>query len=464
MIRLITTIVFTVFSFVSSLFAQEIAGDWYGQLDIQGTKLRINFHVVNNDGTYTTTMDSPDQMAVGIPTNETIVKENSIKVSIKSMMITYEGTLVESVIKGTFTQGSMKIPLDLSRKKIEKSVAKKKSQEPSKPYPYKSIDVTFVNQKANIKLVGTLTLPKDIEKPAVAILISGSGPQNRDEEFLGHKPFLVVADFLTKNGIAVLRFDDRGVAKSEGTQKDATSADFATDVESAIAYLKTRDDINTKKIGLIGHSEGGFIAPMVASKNKKEVAFIILLAGTGVEGDKVLLSQGEKMGELVGISTKELAYNNKVRESLFNIIKKNTDLTIIKEKATTYLKTEQQNTENPFSKELTDEMINQQVKSLSSKWMVYFIKTNPRQFLKQVTCPVLALNGTKDVQVIPKLNLNGIKKGLKKSKDITIIKLDNLNHLFQTCETGAVDEYAKIEETFSPIALELIANWINKRF
>jgi len=463
MIRLITTLIISLFLFINTIFSQEIVGDWHGQLDVQGMKLRISFHIKQDNGIYTTTMDSPDQKAFGIPTDETIVDNNSVSVILKQMMINYKGTLKNNKIEGTFTQGGMNLPLNLTHKKIEKE-KKNRPQEPKKPYPYKNEEVSFINKQANnIKLSGTLTLPKDVKKPAVAVLISGSGPQNRDEEALGHKPFLVIADHLTKNGIAVLRYDDRGVAKSEGTQKNATSADFATDVQAAIDYLKTRTDINSKKIGLIGHSEGGFIAPMVASKSK-DVAFIILLAGTGADGADVLRTQTVKSMELAKLSQEHIDFNDKMSKEIYDLVKKENDKEKLKSQITNYLNYIKKDAPKSITKELTNQVIKAQVETITSPWMAYFIKTNPKQFLNKTNCPVLALNGSKDFQVLPKLNLNGIKKALKRNKDVTIIELEGLNHLFQNCETGALDEYAKIEETFSPKALKIISDWINKRF
>ena len=468
MIRLIISLFFALFFFITSLFSQNITGDWYGQLDVQGTKLRINFHVTEKNGSYTTTMDSPDQGAMGLPTTKTIVNNTNLKITMDNLGVTFIGDLKDDHINGIFKQNGMEFPLLLSHNKIKKDKKKPRPQDPKKPYPYKSETVYFINKKAsNIKLAGTLTLPKSIKNPPVAILISGSGPQNRDEEIpqFNHRPFLVLSDYLTRNGIAVLRYDDRGVANSEGTQKGATSADFATDVEAAVAYLKTRNDIDTTKIGLIGHSEGGLIAPMVASKNK-EIAFIILLAGTGVDGAQILLTQAKKSGELTGLSKEYLDFNEATSKKVFTMIQKSTHADDIKKEIIVLLKEAKKEAPAALANELTDTAILNQATLISSPWFVYFIKTNPNQFLSKVNCPVLALNGSKDVQVLPKLNLIGIEQSLKKASnnDVTILELEELNHLFQTCKTGASSEYAQIEETFSPKALKIITDWINERF
>jgi uncharacterized protein len=340
-------------------------------------------------------------------------------------------------------------------------------QEPKEPFDYTSEDITFTNYTADsIQLAGTLTLPKNIKNPPVAILISGSGAQNRNEELMGHKPFLVIADYLTKNGFAVLRYDDRGVGESKGNFQTATTFDFASDVEAAIHYLKSRKDVNTAKIGLIGHSEGGLIAPMVASKNK-DVAFIVLLAGPGVNGADILITQTRKAGELAGTPTGFIDENEKLASIIYEIIRTNTDEELIKTKITEELNGYKTN--NPMSvlaPYITPAMIEQQLGILKSEWICNFIRIEPKDYLEKTTCPVLALNGSKDFQVIPDINLEGIKNGLEKggNKDVTIKELDGLNHLFQTAETGSMQEYGKIEETFSPIALEIIKNWILERF
>lgn len=342
-------------------------------------------------------------------------------------------------------------------------------QEPKTPFEYSVENVVFINSEADsIKLAGTLTLPKDIKNPPVAILISGSGPQNRDAYLkpFNHKPFLVLSDYLTINGIAILRFDDRGIAESEGNFKDATSFDFASDVNAAIQFLKVRNDIDVNKIGLIGHSEGGLIAPIVASKNK-DVAFVVLLAGTGVDGGKILQTQSRKMMELRGAQKMMLDENEKLTTIIYDAIKqyKNTDT--IKSKITKRLNDfKAQNPMSMVSPSITPVLIEQQFKILESKWLLEFIRIEPKAYLEKTTCPILVLNGSKDVQVLPEVNLPEIEKALSASgnTDVTIKELENLNHLFQTAETGNVDEYKTIEETFAPSALQLIADWINERF
>ena len=446
-----------------TLSAQDITGQWNGALKIQGTQMRLVFNISQTENSLSSTMDSPDQGAKGIPTTTTSFENSILKITIANAKIEYEGTLgQDNIIVGTFMQGGQSFPMNLSKEKIEKEKLVR-PPEPIKPFPYYSEDITFENKKVGINLAGTLTLPNKEGVFPVVILISGSGPQNRDEELLGHKPFLVLSDFLTKNGIAVLRYDDRGIAMSKGDFKTATSADFATDVESAIAYLKTRKEINKNKIGLIGHSEGGLIAPMVASKSK-EVAFIILLAGTGIQGDSLLLLQKKLIEEASGINKEDIQKGQSSNRKVFDIVNKSTSLEQLNSDLTIYFKQilkDNPNTQKPAEMS-DDDFVKLQVKQIASPWMQYFIKYNPAAALEKVKCPVLAINGEKDLQVPPKENLEAIKKALTKggNKRVATKELPNLNHLFQECKTGSPDEYATIEQTFSPNALTEILKWL----
>lgn len=447
-----------------SLVAQDITGQWNGVLKVQGAQLRVVFNVTKtDDGALKSTMDSPDQGAQGIPTTTTSFENSTLKITLTSAGIEYIGTIGEdNIIIGTFKQAGHSFPMNLTKEIIEKDKIVR-PQEPIKPYPYHSEDITFENKKVGISLAGTLTLPNKDGIFPVVILISGSGPQNRDEELLGHKPFLVISDFLTRNGIAVLRYDDRGTAQSKGDFKSATSADFATDVESAIEYLKLRKEINKKQIGLIGHSEGGIIAPMVANKSK-DVAFIVLLAGTGLQGDQILLSQQKLIGKASGMSDELLQENELVNKKVFDMIKESNSLEQLNVDLTNLLNhflTDNSKVEIPegMSK---DEFVKLQISQVTNPWMLYFIKYDPSLALEKVKCPVLALGGEKDLQVPPKENLEAIRNALTKggNKNVTIKELPNLNHLFQESITGTPNEYATIEQTFSPIALNEIIKWI----
>lgn len=446
------------------IFSQDISGSWNGVLNVGPAKLRVVFNLTRTDGGYKATLDSPDQGAKDIPVPTTVFENPKIRMAIEAAGILYSGELKGDKIVGTFKQGGKEFPLDLSKGTVVVE-AKKRPQEPKIPYPYYSEDVSFDNMSANISLAGTLTLPtKEGIFPAV-ILISGSGPQNRDEELLGHKPFLVISDYLTRNGIAVLRFDDRGVGQSKGIFKTATSADNASDVEAAVAYLKTRKEI--QKIGLMGHSEGGLIAPMVAAHNEN-VAFIVMLAGTGIKGDKLLLLQEELIARANGTSEKDIQTSKKINTKAFEMIVESENDEQLKTELTNYLmKSLKENPDVEKPKEMKDEdFVAIQVSQIMTPWMKFFMKYDPARSLAMVKCPVLSVNGDKDLQVPARENLSAIENTLKKSgnNDVTTKIYPNLNHLFQETKTGSPTEYQTIEQTFSPVVMEDFTKWIKERF
>lgn len=449
-------------SFIS--FAQNFEGSWTGA--VQG--LPLVFEISQSDGVYTAKMQSPKQSKTFLPVSEITVDGDQINMSLASFKINYTGKIEGDKINGTFSQGTFSTPMVLEKKAyVEEEL--NRPQEPKPPYPYSVEEVVFKNPQAGgISLAGTLTLPNNIKNPPVAILISGSGPQDRNEELLGHKPFLVIAHHLTQNGIAVLRYDDRGVAQSEGTQKGATSADFATDVEAAISYLKSRNDVDQNKIGLIGHSEGGLIAPIVIANKENDVAFFISLAGPGVRGDKVLLPQLRKSAELAGANPADLDFEMKMMQQLFDKIVASEKLTSaeLNEELKNIINNIAEEAPTNLKAKYTDSFANTLSSQFSDEWMRYFLSYDPTNNLSKVTCPVLAINGSLDYQVIPEINLDGMKSAFAKAKnkDVTIKELPGLNHLFQNATTGSAIEYETIEETFDPAALELMSSWINQRF
>ena len=364
--------------------------------------------------------------------------------------------------EGTYKEGGIEMVLNLKKGAV-KIVDSRRPQEPVKPYPYYEEEVVFKNTEAKITLTGTLTLPNKNGSFPVVILISGSGPQDRDESFMGHKPFLVLSDYLTRQGIGVLRFDDRGHGKSTGDFGNATTEDFSKDVLSAIAYLKTRNDVDIKNIGLIGHSEGGIIAPLAAN-NSKDVAFMVLLASTGISGAELSVMQSKTLRQFP--VKDEEAYEKNTRKAIA-IVTSNKSKTEIKKELTKHY--------NDFlrpiltSLNVPEEKINLfidgQLKTSLKPWSRYFLQYNPADEIEKLQIPVMSLNGSKDSQVNAKINQEGIRKALIKgeNEDYKILELENLNHFFQECETGKMDEYRKIEQTFSPTALKEISNWILKR-
>ncbi len=438
--------------------AQEITGTWSGVLNVHDLqRLTLVFHIKDTSGVLSATMDSPDQHALGIPVSKIAFNALHLHLEAANGVIVYDGKFMTDSIKGIFRQNGMSLPLVLYKGRFHKK-APVRPQQPKPPFSYKSEDVQFTNEKANIKLAGTLTLPKQGRSFPAAILIWGSGPNDRDETIAEHKPFLVIADYLTRKGLAVLRFDKRGVGKSGGVYQTATTADFASDVRAAVQYLETRPEINHNKMGLIGHSEGGIIAPMVAAGNKK-IDFIVLLAGPGFDGAELLLMQEKAIGEARGIPAKKLKQQQDENRSLFQIIKtsKNPDSLTqeLSEKIASYLP-------DSLSRQQKKKITFRKIRGLTGPWMKYFLINDPADYLKKVECPVLAMDGTKDLQVPAASNLAAIKKALTQggNKRVTTKIFPDLNHLFQKAKTGLPIEYGKIEQTFSPEVLEYMGDWI----
>jgi hypothetical protein len=450
--------------FIQIATAQEFEGTWVGS--VQG--LPLVFEIASTDSIYTAQMQSPKQSKAFITADEVTVEKDVINLKIEQFQIKYQGQLNGGAILGTFTQGGMSFPLDLEKKAYDESTLRRK-QEPVAPFSYQVEEVEFTNESAGgIKLSGTLTLPPGLKSPPVAILISGSGPQDRNEEIMNHKPFLVLADHLTKKGIAVLRFDDRGVGKSQGDHNSATSADFATDVAAAVEFLLKRGDIDSNKIGLIGHSEGGLIAPMVIAQHPDKIAFFVSLAGPGLRGDQVLLPQIKKAAQLAGSPEEDIEWGVKLMKDLFKQISDSSSLTQeqlsqeLAKSLAAYVATGTSAQTANYPKEAQAAVVQQ----FSQPWMRYFLTYDPTSDLQKIKIPTLLLNGSLDFQVIPELNLPAMEKKIQSNgnNDVTAMQLDQLNHLFQTAITGSGAEYAVIEETFAPVALETISTWINKRF
>jgi len=351
-------------------------------------------------------------------------------------------------------------------------VNRHRPQEPEPPFPYDEQEVFFQNEKDQIRLAGTLTLPRsDGPFPAV-ILITGFGPQDRDDSVFGHKPFLVLADHLTRLGIAVLRVDDRGVGKSTGNFSEATSQDFAADALAAIEYLKTRNDIAHGKIGLLGHSEGGLIASMVAIQSR-DVAFVVMMAGPGLKGDQIVVGAGGADYKGGWISDEVVAEMRTAQERIFTIIKEERDPPLLearmrKEAAVFCGLAARIRAEAPESKKQNAETVAAAIESQTqlflSPWFRFYLMFDPRTALIKVKCPVLAINGERDFEVPAKENLEAIRKALESggNRDYAVLMLPNLNHLFQTAETGAISEYEQIEETLSVSAMDTVSNWILK--
>lgn len=436
---------------------------WKGTLEM-GVKLELGLKVYkDNDGTLTATLDSYSQGALGIPVR--FERDgNTYKMAHRRMKMRYVATLNddEDKLVGTFKQAGVEVPLEFEKAELDYKPSVNRPQHPKEPFPYDVTDVSYENSEDSVTLAGTLTVPKGDGPFPVAIMISGSGPQDRDESLLGHKPFLVIADHLTRSGIAVLRFDDRGVAGSTGDFSKATSADFAKDVGAGIDFLKTNPKIDSGKIGLVGHSEGGLIAPIVAAE-RDDVAFIVLMAGPGVDGARILESQSSAMLEASGESEAMIQANRQIFAVALEVVRSGDQVTA--EAIESACRAELEKIEDEKIRETMETNLAALGPMLVSPWMQYFIKYDPAVSLKKVECPVLALNGEKDLQVLVDLNLDAIEKALTDggNESFSIVRFPNMNHLFQETEgPGLPANYGSIEETFSPKALNAISEWIQK--
>jgi pimeloyl-ACP methyl ester carboxylesterase len=446
---------------------KTIEGHWLGAIEFSGTKLRLVLKVTKNaDGTFSAKFDSPDQGANNLPLDSIAQQAKTVTFAGKDYGLSYEGTLNEAgdEITGTLKQGPGALPLVFKR--TTEIVKLNRPQDPQKPYPYDEEDVVYENKADNVKLAGTLTIPRGAKSSPAVILITGSGSQDRNETVFGHRPFLVLADYLTRRGIAVLRVDDRGIGGSSAGASTATTENFAGDILAGIEFLKAHKEINPKQIGLIGHSEGGMVAPIVAARSK-DVAFIVLMAGLGQTGEDGLYSQTELLQKAEGVSPETTKQTNAALKNIFTILRTEKDNKIAEQKIRETIEKQKSamSDEQRLQFAPVEATFKAQTPMYLTQWFRYFVAFNPRPTLEKVKVPVLALNGENDLQVAPKENLSLIEAGIKAggNKDVTIVSLPKLNHLFQTSEKGTLAEYGKIEETIAPVALETISNWILKR-
>lgn len=424
-LRTLTSVVFAMMAFAAN--AQE--GSWNGELNVMGNKVPLVFNFSTNG----CTIDSPSQGVNGIQAEKTVKDDGTISVKVGMIGATFEGKMTDGEIKGTYVQNGFPLPLTLKPGKL----VVKRPQTPVPPFPYKEESVSFTN--AQYTFNGTLTLPENYSKNTpVVLMVTGSGQQNRDEELFSHKPFAVIADALARQGIASLRYDDRGWGDKSVNFADFTTDDFRQDAAAAIPLLRKRFN----KVGILGHSEGGTIAMMLAAEGKAD--FIVSLAGMAISGKETLIMQNHQAMSAIGLPKETVdSYCNSISKALDEIAsgKKANEINI---------------DDVPQAlKPITIKALQQ----ADTPYIRHFLTVDVGKLLPKIKCPVLALNGTKDTQVDCDANTTRIEKGLANCKH-SIKKIDGVNHLFQHCNTGIVTEYQQIEETIAPEVLQEVAKWI----
>ncbi len=462
----IITLLLVICGFANAQEKEKLIGTWDGTLNIEGFSLKIVIHISEEDTVLKGKLDSPDQGAFGLPADLVSLTGDKFRFELKNLGAVYNGKFFADSLKivGSFEQGGMTIPLVLRKSKSE-SKGPNRPQEPKEPFPYNVEEVTFNNEEENFSLSGSLFIPKEGKKFPAVVVISGSGAQERDGLVFAHKTLLVQGDYLARQGFVVLRYDERGVGKSGGKFSGTTTDGFTKDCIAAVKYLSSRKDVDANKIGIMGHSEGGIIGPLAASQ-MKEVAFVVSIAGPTIAGKELLPIQIAALDSVMN-------YDKEKQEILLQFNKIIFELAATIED-TILLRDQLMETYNNFLSQLPAEKkkflemdsvdLERSMKMLFSPWMKRFLELNPLTALNKVEVPVLMLFGEKDLQVPAIPNLRALNEFLKKTnkKNITSIELKSLNHLMQKCETGSTMEYAKIEETISPDALEAIGNWLNK--
>lgn len=444
-----------------------LVGHWQGSLRVGSVALRLVLHVKPGDGdALVATLDSIDQGARDIPVSTVQFADGEVKLELATIGARYTGRMVAdgSTIEGRWKQGQLDAPLDFRR--LAQAPKLVRPQEPRKPYPYDEHDVQFAGGSAGVTLAGTITIPRGEGTFPGAVLLSGSGAQDRDETLMGHRPFLVLADHLTRNGFAVLRFDDRGFGRSTGDFRMATHEDFAADARAAFEFLRAQPKVDADRVGLCGHSEGAVHAALVAA-TEKDVAFVVMLAGAGVPVGELIARQRQDLLRVMGATHAVPPEHEVLNREIFSVLRTLGGSDVARERVRELL-VQMASAYTPEQQEaigLSRSMIEQQVAILTSPWFIQLLGFDPAPVLAKVGCPVLALNGEKDVQVAAHENLEGIRRALEAggNTDVTTRVLPDLNHLFQHSHTGAPSEYGTIEETMSPDVLGLVSDWIRRR-
>ena len=446
----------------SVIYPQEpITGSWEGTLHIQNNKLRIRFHIEANDTAYSSRMDSPDQGAFDLPTTRTTFLDNKLEIIASGLGLFYRGTLLQDTIDGTLNQGG--IPLALTLHRIVKQ-ERVRPQTPREPLPYRSEEL-LIPAGDKVRVLGaTLTIPNGEGPFPAVVLIAGSGPNDRNETIFDHKPFFVISDHLTQLGFAVLRYDKRGIGASTGSYRTATVQDFVEDAKMAAAYLRQLEEIDPDRIGLLGHSEGGIVAPMLAAGNS-DIDFVVLMAAPGTTGMEVVMDQNEISLRHQGVEPETIEELQKLNRETFGMLVEwkgtEEDRTALRDQLSRFWNKLPLLTRMKVEK---DAFLRSQFNAMTMPGYLSFLRIDPSLYLEKVTCPLLALNGDKDTQVPAEKNIVAITAALKKGGNNNVVTriYPGLNHLFQESVTGMSDEYAKSEQTVAPVILNDIGEWLKK--
>ena len=444
-----TNLLIVLLFFAAQTAFAQIEGYWSGRLNLGLTELEMGFNIKAVENGYSATLDVPAQGANDMPVDETTFRDNRLQMTMSAMGASYSGELKGNIIEGEFSQRGMTFPLNLE--KSEKETLQARPQDPKPPFNYRIEEVTFRNEKEGFELTGTLTIPEGDGPFPAMVLVSGSGQQNRDEELMNHRPFWVIADYCARHGIAVLRYDDRGMGGSTGEVENATSLDFSYDAEAAFDFLRKQKHIDASRVGILGHSEGGVINFMVAAR-RPEVAFLVSLAGPAVSGIEVLKEQQKAILRASGMTEEAVQFSSNANAQLFDVVERSSS----REEADSLMR--QLVKGWGYNEELTEQTVGQMV----SPWMYYFLKYDPTEAIVKTHCPALLLNGSKDLQVLASQNLPAYEKIIADygKTNLTLREMPDLNHLFQHCETGSPNEYFTIDETISPEVLEMIVGFV----
>ncbi|WP_339848346.1 alpha/beta fold hydrolase [uncultured Dokdonia sp.] len=434
-------------------YSQEITGDWTGTVDFQGKKLDFAFHIQEENSALATTMDIPSQGLMAGKAATTTFTNDTLVATFPDFNIIYKGAFENDRFTGNIIQNNFPVALNLERGVITLN----RPQQPKAPFNYTTKELVFKNKEDDIELSGTLTLPNYIKNPPVAIIISGSGPQNRDGDMFGHQLYYVLADYLTRQGIAVFRYDERGVGESSGTFKTAGIPESTRDATAALEYLKKRSYLKESKFGFIGHSIGGIIAPQIAATND-DVDFTVMLAGPGIDGDQLMLSQKAALERLLNVPEAQIKQGleiiGRAYEIIVNAPENHRDL---KNEVNAALL-------NKLGPNVPAQQVESITNQITTPEIISLLRTKPSTYLSKVKTPILAMNGKKDLQVPYEENLEAIKEAFAASNNerTRTVAFEGLNHLFQESTTGALTEYSEIEQTMAPRALALIAKWIKE--